>query len=258
MKGKIYDGFYPELKKKGIAATNNIGNPIDVNTFKVVDDESEYFQDKNGLYYYSAYPTSGCLPSSPEGGYSEPIILHKIILRSGEEVQLYRGQNYNIFVTRYGRRSYTPYAQLNGSLYWRDPNGQFTKIPGADPARFRMLSENMMPSDLYTDDKYVFLNGKIVDIDPEKFQEISYMRKGSGERLVSNFFKANAKVYYLTDPLLQETDTSFLLTTDADASTFEVIDTSGSYSGLKFRDRNYFYHFNKDTKAIEKFPASPS
>ncbi len=50
-KGKLYDAFFPIFKNRGIDKTNNIENPIDVTTFNVFDEEGDYFQDKNGLYY---------------------------------------------------------------------------------------------------------------------------------------------------------------------------------------------------------------
>jgi len=264
--GKLYDAFFPIFKNRGIDKTNNIKNPIDVTTFNVFDEEGDYFRDKNGLYYYYRYPTVNACLSPNQDSYPEPISLQKITLQSIEEMQLYRGHKNNIFlpansIFRFaGEKSFTPYAKLNGSLYWRkysykDPNGQFIKIIGADPEKFGFLCKSTFtPCDLYTDGRYVFLNGQITEIKPQTFQEITYSPKHYGEILWSNFFKANGRVYYLTIPNI-DADDAYIINTEADPTTFEVIDTNGSgFPGLVFRDKKYTYRYNKETKTVDKKP----
>ncbi len=254
IKGKLYDGFYSEFKKQGIEKTNNIGTAIDVKTLKVVDVENEYFQDKNGLYYYSNYPTvDACFSPSPEGRYNGPIIFQNILLQSPEEIQLYRGQENNIFVSgEFKDPSWTRYAKLNGALYWKNLNGQFIKISGADPENFRLLSKEIIGSELYTNGKNVFFNGNITEIDPTTFKEIMYPRLDNSEKLASNFFVANSHIYYFARTLYSGEELSTLIKTDADASTFEIINTNDSYSGLIFRDKDYIYKYNKNKKAFDK------
>ena len=266
-KGKLYDAFFPIFKNRGIDKTNNIENPIDVTTFHVFDEEGDYFRDKNGLYYYSGYPTENACLSPNQNSYPEPISLQKITLQSIEEMQLYRGQKNNIFLPAngifrpVGKKFFTPYAELNGSLYWRkysykDPNGQFIKIIGADPEKFGFLCKStfILECDLYTDGQYVFLNGQITEIKPQTFQEITYSQKHYGEILWSRFFKANGRVYYLTVPNI-DADDAYIINTEADPTTFEVIDTNGSgFPGLVFRDKKYTYRYNKETKTVDKKP----
>ena len=263
-KGKLYDAFFPIFKNRGIDKTNNIENPIDVTTFHVFDEEGDYFRDKNGLYYYSGYPTENACLSPNQNSYPEPISLQKITLQSIEEMQLYRGHKNNIFLPVEENKSvsFTPYAKLNGSLYWRkysykDPNGQFIKIIGADPEKFGFLCKSTFtPCDLYTDGRYVFLNGQITEIKPQTFQEITFRfnHRESYRGLVwSNFFKANGRIYYLTSSSIYGDD-AYIINTEADPTTFEVIDTNGNGSGLVFRDKKYTYRYNKETKTVDKKP----
>jgi hypothetical protein len=253
--GKLYDAFYPALKKQGSSKTHFIANSIDVKTFNVIDPEQNYFQDKNSIYYYERYPTSGsCLFPSPEGRFKEPIALNRIVLSSQEELTLYkRGQSFNIRTQFYNHDVYTPYAKLGDALYWVNDKGQFTKIVGANVDKFRSLSTQGDLRNLYTDENFVFFNGEITDIKLKTFAPIQYRHVG-GAKIggVPNFFKANGAVYYLTDKYrdLQIA----LLKTSADPDTFEAMDTNGSYSGVIFKDKTFRYFFDKNTKQVERSP----
>ncbi len=270
--GKIYDAFFPLFQQQKIARTNNIGNDIDVASFSVFDEEEQYFQDKNGLYYYERYPTSGaCFINSPEGRYSTPIFLQKITLSSNNELALYRRQKNNIFLSEDNRseKTFTPYARLDNALYWRNyarwnnvhhwrnysspySDGQFIKVKGANPDTFRSLSSASNLRELFTDGRFTILRGTITEIKPETFREITYI-ENDGTKFVAPFFHANGSIYYLPYSLYGETEMP--VKTDLDPSTFEVfkaIGTKGIYFHYIFRDKNFTYDYDGVKKMVEK------
>jgi hypothetical protein len=269
--GRLYDAFFGSFLRNGSDRTHNIGTPIDVETFAVFDEEGDYYQDKNGLYFFERYPTTNaCI--TPGNGlndrlHSSPLYLQKIELSSPEERALYRGQKHNIFLGDQFT-DFTPYAKLGRRLFWRHygvgngpkSNGQFTEVSGADPEKFNRLLKKDLGGDsggenLYTDGQHVILAGKIVDIRPQTVKPVTYVRKGVGKTLWSCYLKADGQVFYFpTCAPAGSLDEPSLVETDADPETFEVVDTNGSWSGLVARDKSHTFTFDSAKRVMIEQP----
>lgn len=251
-KGKIYDGFYPELKRQSTKRTSFLGTLIDAKTFMSLDKNGEYLKDKNNLFY-SKYPNwDFCIHEN-----LKPIQLTKLKINGQEELELYRDQSNHLYVSsglpeshRYAK-TWTPYAKLKTNLYWRDSRtGQYSKVIGADPLSFRSLVPGM--HDLFTDGKLVFLHGKKTEVIPSTVRPI---RCKSSNICFTNFFYANNGIYYLTEAA-PNSSLSKLIETDADPESFEFLDTNGSWNGRVFRDKRFIYEIkrNSNTTTLKKKP----
>lgn len=264
--GKIYDAYVAEFQRMGINKTNNIANNINEERFRVTDEEEQYFTDGINYYFYEHYPTfracfSGndrSLPQIPistaneQTVKNEPIQLNEFRLDSPEEEKFYLSQKNNIFTDeKYG---YTPYAELNGKLYFKQPTGKFTIVAGAKAESFVELMDNYSSySSLYTDGQNIIFQGEVLNLDLNTFEAVTVRPQHLGYDIVTGFFKANNRVYYLTkDRLGSLEENSNLISVDADAETFEVVDTNGSASGRVYQDKSYFYTFDKDSESFTK------
>lgn len=264
--GKIYDAYVAEFQRMGIDKTHNIANKINEKTFAVTDNEEQYFTDSTNYYFYEYYPTfracfsghNSSIPQIPTVSEkvvgTEPILLNEFQLDSPEEAKFYLSQENNIFTDeRYG---YTPYAELNGELYFKQPTGKFTLVEGAKSQGFIELMDNYSSySSLYTDGQNIIFHGEVLNLDINTFEAVMVRPQSLGYDIVTGFFKANNQVYYLTkDRLGSLKENSNLINVGADAETFEVVDTNGSLSGRVYQDNGYIYSFNKESENFIKKP----
>lgn len=245
--GKIYDAFVAEFQRAGLNQTNHIGNNINEAIFMATDDEEQYFTDGNNYYYYEYYPTfRACFLYNKE---SEPIILSEFQLNSPDEEKLYLGQENNLFITDPilpDRDKYTPFAALDDQLYFKSESGQFVLVPDVNPQDIQELGETYT-SHLFTDGRKIIFQGEVLDYDVSSFAQVK------AGNMSTRFFVIENSVYYLHIPTNAFYYDANLIETDIDAETFKAIDTTGSYSGIVYQDKDYTYTLaSRDAEEIER------
>lgn len=265
--GQVYDAYSAEFQRLGISRTHNIENNINEEGFKVVDKDEQYFTDGENYYFYENYPTfRACFSSSNKSTSipqiqipdyksdlevkNEPIKLNQFQLDSPWEAQLYHSQENNIFTDELigGRTRWTPYAGLNGKLYFKQLNGKYTEIVGANPDSFsELMNIYSSYSNLYTDSEHIIFQGQILDLDLDTFEAVRVRPARLEYDIETGFFKASDRVFYIME--------GQLLDMNADAETFEVVDVNGNTSGRIYQDKDYVYKIpSKGSTEITKVP----
>jgi len=258
--GKLYDAYVAEFQRMGIDKTNNVGNDINERVFRVTDEEEQYFTDGVHYYYYESYPTfRACFSgndNSPkpfssnqkENVETEPIMLSEFQLNAPDEARFYLSQKNNIFTDeRYG---YTPFAALNGKLYFKSKSGKFVEVPGAKPSTVIELGETYT-GHFFTDGSLIIFQGNVLDFDLSRFRQIQ-----AGD-MSTFFFDIEDKIYYLYIPTNAFYYDATLTETDIDAESFEAVSTTGSFSGIVYQDKGYIYKLkyrNTEWKDVVKIP----
>lgn len=243
--GKLYDAYIAEFQRKNIGRTHYISNYINEKEFRVTDKEENYFTDGKNYYYHNNYPTfRACLFRNSKQS-SSPIILSEFQLNSPEEQKFYLSQKSNIFVPKgYGGYGYSPYAELNDKLYFKRKNGKYVEVPDANPKTLRELSDTF-GSHFYTDGQYIILQGNILDLELNTFKQIK------AGKMHTYYFRIEDHIYHLHIPSGAFYYDAVLTKTNIDAETFEAIDTTGSFSGVLYQDKDYIYKLKSRATKFE-------
>jgi hypothetical protein len=241
--GKLYDAHSAEFQRYKLDRTHNIRNPINEETFRVVDREKQYFTDDLNYYYYEYYPTSqACLHRQESSENFISIQLSEFQLSDPLEAKLYLSQENNVFTFD---GSYTPFAKLRNKLYFKSRSGKFVEVEGASPDNIRELG-SQYNSNFYTDGKNVIFQGEALDFKLDSFKQIE---AGS---MSTSYFKIGGNIYHLHEPTNARYFGGILTKTDIDAETFEAIDSTGYYSGIIFQDKNYIYELKYSSSKFEE------
>ncbi len=268
--GAVYDAYVAEFQHAGIQKTNNILNTVDESRFVAVDEEEQYFTDgqkyynyyENSIYVHS-YPTfKACFDVSDkiEAKFRENFLkgeaiesekypgirLNEFTLNTSEEAVLYASEEHQIFLTtgKYRSSRYTPYANLNGVLYYKTDVGQFIPVEGVNPETFNYLFPDLLEQNFFTDGSVVVLKGVVLDVEKDSFRALTVQPQDLDYVIATDFFASDTGVFRLTSSGLERID--------ADAKTFEVVDTDGTLIGRIYRDKDFLYTIDQESLEINK------